>query len=708
LLRELALRHNFEVDRMVLTRHNATAAATTTARRLSFGGATPAPPASERRRSPAAAANPTHERDAERERCMQLLLGNCRCLIDNSPRALAYEVLRTLTTDLSPSFCESELGVSRVRLLRARRTLHSRVAQPLASVRSRHAPRRVKAPTARETAQAFWRSLCRQSRQLDPDTGERRDLFYLGIRQEEAWVRYVAYCVATMADDDADDGDGAKEFELPEVTFGDITSFNFPTAFYSKHKQNLLKRTTFFEARPSNVRKETLVEASCPICRDGMRAEDRLQRASSENLQLDDDDQREQNAAVEKMNVHKVVVRHQRQQQQAHRDNVGTKGYPDLLINFDFSPFAKVYDARRSLSDAMGDTQDLIVTIYYRDPVDSKVKSLNVDHFAQESNDHTFFRRVMLNVFNLDLVRKGPPGLHNTAVRPTWIEMWSDGGPKHFKIRRSIFFVCVELLKRMRRLRRLTWAFYASHHGKSVNDAHAAVVKRLLWRLARGGQRTEGPRQLADVAKNVKNSTAFFFDKFDREEQFDVSTMPGIKTHHFFEWRDRKMNGDKFVITMGKVYPTLAGGQLHVDDDNCKQVDVEALYSINFDDVAGEALDVTAEGRKEQKATAANERKQRKLQERVDAALANLRKNGTRVQVRYDVDGRTYGQWWTGTVVDHRAAASGGAADGDSTAVEQIKVRYDLDKLAKKRGETKEVEEWVDLDTGVRLCATSS
>ena len=119
--------------------------------------------------------------------------------------------------------------------------------------------------------------------------------------------------------------------------------------------------------------------------------------------------------------------------------------------------------------------------------------------------------------------------------RPKWIESWSDGGPKHFKTRRSSFFVCVELGQRLGFECRLTWAFFASHHGKSANDAHAAVVKRTLWRLAREGDCTEGPRALAEVCVNLKNADAECFGAFDRERQFDVSAMPGLKSSHFFE-----------------------------------------------------------------------------------------------------------------------------------------------------------------------------
>jgi hypothetical protein len=72
----------------------------------------------------------------------------------------------------------------------------------------------------------------------------------------------------------------------------------------------------------------------------------------------------------------------------------------------------------------MGDTQNLIVTIYYRGTDDS-LDCLNIDNFAKESNDHVFFRRVMLNLCSLDIMRRLPSG-----DRPKWISFLVGRGPE--------------------------------------------------------------------------------------------------------------------------------------------------------------------------------------------------------------------------------------------------------------------------------------
>ena len=399
-----------------------------------------------------------------------------------------------------------------------------------------------------------------------------------------------------------------------------------------------------------------------------------------------------------------MLVKLQREKMKEQRDNVGLRGHPDLLINFDFSPFSHAYDSRRSLNEAMNDTQNLIISVYYRDK-DDKVACVNIDNFAPESNDHFFFRRVLLNVFSLDII-------HNAGGRgrPDWIEFWSDGGPKHFKIRRSIFFVCVELMRRNAWLKRLTWAFYAAHHGKSVNDAHAAVVKRTLRRLARSGFRTEGPQQLADVAANLKNTDAFFFDKFDREEQFDVSAIPGIKSAHFFEWRGKEMDGDKYVIMCGKNYPACdkrTGEPLASDDGNMTRVPVEAFYSVDFDDASGESLDVDPAVAAAQRSAEAEARRDAKLKEKAEEVLRKLRTPGTRAVVQYESgaskSGKVMTQWWTGVVKNHRKVRRRDDDESADIEIEQIEVQFEVNELSKKRGVEEVTTERVDLDTGVRL-----
>jgi hypothetical protein len=209
--------------------------------------------------------------------------------------------------------------------------------------------------SAKLYAYEFWLSVCRRSRQIDDVTGERKDVYYLGMRKEEVWVRYVSHCVETLAPD------GEHVVGLPDLKFGDIHSVDFPDDFYTKYTKKVLKRTAFKAAMPPNVRIEKFVESSCPMCRDGMRAQDHLDKcqhgdnvpddmAEDERAEFDEQVQ-EWKKQVREMEAHRVVVTYQRTEQQKQRDNVGLSKrngpqYPDVVVVFDFSPFSKVRAAR--------------------------------------------------------------------------------------------------------------------------------------------------------------------------------------------------------------------------------------------------------------------------------------------------------------------------------------------------------------------------
>ena len=66
------------------------------------------------------------------------------------------------------------------------------------------------------------------------------------------------------------------------------------------------------------------------------------------------------------------------------------------------------------------------------------------DYLAPESNDYFYYRRVMLDVIESAALLTSGMRLRD-AKR---VSIWSDGGPKHFEIKKSIAFVCVELKTR--------------------------------------------------------------------------------------------------------------------------------------------------------------------------------------------------------------------------------------------------------------------
>jgi hypothetical protein len=103
----------------------------------------------------------------------------------------------------------------------------------------------------------------------------------------------------------------------------------------------------------------------------------------------------------------------------------------EALVGMDFSPFEKTYARSRTLGEGMTGAQALMVELYYRTE-DTRKDKFELEHFmfiAPAGNDKLFVRRALLE-FGEVLRERGFTG----------VQFVSDGGPKHFKLKSSIFF----------------------------------------------------------------------------------------------------------------------------------------------------------------------------------------------------------------------------------------------------------------------------
>lgn len=112
---------------------------------------------------------------------------------------------------------------------------------------------------------------------------------------------------------------------------------------------------------------------------------------------------------------------------------------------------------------------------------------------------------------------------HPSSIQSLQYSSFLAGGPHHFKTRRSLTFVCIEL-RIMFGFVSVVWNFFAANHGKSICDSHAAHVKSRFWRLAKNGEPLEGVDDYADAVNDyMAGATAKSFKHFNRSEKFDVS-----------------------------------------------------------------------------------------------------------------------------------------------------------------------------------------
>eukprot|EP00808_Paulinella_micropora_P005393 g34269.t1 len=117
------------------------------------------------------------------------------------------------------------------------------------------------------------------------------------------------------------------------------------------------------------------------------------------------------------------------------------------------------------------------------------------------------------------------------------VDIFSDGGPNHFKISSTIAFFST--LKAKYHLVRLRWFSFAAYHGSSLCDGHAAVIHHVLNAMAFNEDK---PWHTVDeLIAAIKRCSCVFPIKLDRvptplelPRSFEVKTLEGIRSIFFF------------------------------------------------------------------------------------------------------------------------------------------------------------------------------
>eukprot|EP00732_Lithocolla_globosa_P002254 Lithocolla_globosa_v1_NODE_1429_length_2580_cov_31.909307.p1 type:complete len:642 gc:universal NODE_1429_length_2580_cov_31.909307:1952-27(-) len=181
---------------------------------------------------------------------------------------------------------------------------------------------------------------------------------------------------------------------------------------------------------------------------------------------------------------------------------------------------------------------DLILVKYWKE--DGKIKSETYDFFSEteEKDDFHYVRSCWLWLLNET----------NELDDFHTIRVWSDGGPKHFKIRRTIFFFSVLQEKYGKKF---IWNFFQSCHGKGPCDGHTGVIKKKLKLEAKKQNPVMTDYDMYEFAKEHVKSQSFWLE-VDHKQDYDCKTFKdGIKKYFEFSFdgigeilcRERSGNG---------------------------------------------------------------------------------------------------------------------------------------------------------------------
>lgn len=187
--------------------------------------------------------------------------------------------------------------------------------------------------------------------------------------------------------------------------------------------------------------------------------------------------------------------------------------------------------------------QDCIVVLEYIE-ADGKRVRLNIDFLCDDpdsnKNDYHFVLQAWIALFlSLKIVDNFDE-----------IDIWSDGGPHHFKTR---YCQCMWHWLSQKRFagKRISHHFFASYHGHSLADSHAASIKRVLRnefqqsQLQRFNETTLavlwGPanaQEMSVAMKRCKDTQIVVFRHIDRDPELkpDPQSLVQIKRQHRFDY----------------------------------------------------------------------------------------------------------------------------------------------------------------------------
>ena len=211
---------------------------------------------------------------------------------------------------------------------------------------------------------------------------------------------------------------------------------------------------------------------------------------------------------------HKKLIPLQRGQYSKEKKEIASgKASGTTLVTQDFSQI--VYEG--------GFVQDLIICLYNYDSEEIDGLKRTYRHFVgstTEKNDISF----VVGCWKIFLEE-------NRFNKMEKVNIWSDGGPKHFKISANIRFI----LSLQQAQPDIDWSynFFPSYHGCSVCDGAASHAKQAINRSMRDNQvaiRTS--EQVVSVISGIQNHEATLATS--TVTNLSANTLHGIKKYHKF------------------------------------------------------------------------------------------------------------------------------------------------------------------------------
>jgi len=190
---------------------------------------------------------------------------------------------------------------------------------------------------------------------------------------------------------------------------------------------------------------------------------------------------------------------------------------------------------------------DCIVVMEYINESTHQRERINFDFLCDDAatnkHDYHYLLTVWVKLFMQERL----------VLRFDCIDVWSDGGPHHFKTRWCQFMWHVLSILRFHK-KRITHHFFASYHGHSLADSHAAIIKRVVLSQYQFSQFQRfsaatfalywGPSTAHELAQLISqgcsNTRVHVLPDIDRDKERkpQIQGINSIKIMHCFQYQD--------------------------------------------------------------------------------------------------------------------------------------------------------------------------
>jgi transcription elongation factor Elf1 len=300
---------------------------------------------------------------------------------------------------------------------------------------------------------------------------------------------------------------------------------------------------------------------------------------------------------------HMRRVEHQRAAYNKQRSLEWLNTRSRCVITLDYSPFFSIYQRDLTSSEWFnrGKVSDLVMVVERCDATVQMVERRYLDFFGDTCADDTQCVRTCLRQVVRTLVDEG--------VRE--LAAWTDGGPRHFKLGRSIYNVTCELPIAFPGLK-TSWHFFASNHGKSDCDRHARLLKsRIREESTFETFSLAGAAELAKWASSLSRQfEAHDHGHLDYSVVVDVDTLklPMRQCHEFWsddpkanKVRARRLSGDHDSGEFAAIVTVHRWANVCADSDDDDDADSEPVASSSSSSLSSSSSSLTSSQRRSRK-----------------------------------------------------------------------------------------------------------